>query len=757
MTLRRPRLWLAAAALLAIRLWPHPPLQTLVAQSTVVRSADGEILRVTLAADDQYRVWMPLDKISPELRQAFLLKEDQYFYWHLGINPISLTRAALKTYSGGARQGGSTLTMQLARLLYRLHTRSPLGKLTQAALALSLELRYSKRDLLEAYLNLAPFGGNLQGVEAASWLYFGKPAQSISLGEALTLAVIPQRPQTAGLQKSRRQLAQLWTRHHPEDRRQAEIPIPAQAQYAMPQLAPHFVDALLATAPARTGNIATTLDARLQRLLERQIKGFVDQYGERGIHNVAALLLDARDMTAKAWVGSANFNDRSIDGQVNGVLAKRSPGSTLKPFLYALALDQGLLHPRTILRDAPTSFGPYTPENFDGRFFGPIPAEEALIRSRNIPAATIASRLRQPSLYQFLQSAGVSNLLSEDHYGLALSLGGGEMTLEELAGLYAMLANQGLLRPIRVEPATRLAEGVRLLSPEASFITLDMLRKNPRPDEAVAIESRGRWPVAWKTGTSWGFRDAWSAGIVGPYVLVVWIGNFRGEGNPSFVGVDAAAPLFFRIVDALNIARPQEPLPPDTPPPGVSKVAVCAASGDLPNAFCTNTVETWYIPGKSPIEVSQLHRRIALDALTGQPTCPPHDPLNTRWEVFEYWPSDMLKQFREAGLPRRAPPRLPDCAADDSGDAPRIASPLRNVTYSLSPRRPQETIALDAGAAADVQHLFWFDGNALLGKVAVKDGAFPWRPTQDGIHVLRVIDDHGRAAQRDIRVTYAGS
>jgi penicillin-binding protein 1C len=406
-----------------------------------------------------------------------------------------------------------------------------------------------------------------------------------------------------------------------------------------------------------------------------------------------------------------------------------------------------------MLRDTPTSFGPFTPENFDGRFFGPVSAEEALIRSRNVPAVWVSTQLKQPSLYQFLESAGVRAMKPESFYGLALPLGGGEVTMEELGGLYAMLANQGVLRPLRAETSSRAEEGVRLLSPEAAFVTLDMLRRNQRPDAAGTIPVRARWPVAWKTGTSWGFRDAWSAGVVGPYVLVVWIGNFEGQGNPAFVGVDAAAPLFFRIADALNMARPDEAAPPLTPPAGVSRVAVCAGSGDLPNAHCPHTVDTWYIPGKSPIRVSQLHRAVAFDPLTGRPGCPPY-AAGTRFEVFEFWSSDMLKLFRQAGMPRRTPPPLPACASEDAADGPRIASPLRNINYALRRSGPQETIALDATAGADVQRVFWFDGNALIGARAVSDGALPWRPTTPGAHLIRIVDDHGRSAERDVDVRF---
>ena len=766
---RRP--WLVATiviVLLALRVWPHAPLRARVPISTAVWSSDGELLRVTRAADDQYRVWTPLEETSLVLVDAFVLKEDRWFSWHPGVNPASLARAAYRTYRGQRREGGSTITMQLARLLDRMNTRTPGGKLRQIARAMWLEARYSKREILEAYLNVAPFGGNIQGVGAATRVYFDKPPSRVTLGEALTLAVVPQHPlrragrkaSDASLLAARRELGRAWLVHYGHrdaDRRQIDLPIVARAQTALPYQAPHFVDSLLMSTVRLkadpTYDIDTTIDASLQRLIEKRIAQYLTHAGDRGIRNVSALLVDWRDMSVKAWIGSADYWNEAIDGQVNGVLAKRSPGSTLKPFAYALALDQGVLHPRTMLRDAPTSFGPFTPENFDGRFFGPIPAEEALVRSRNIPAVWVSTQLKDPSLYQFLQTAGVRGMKPESFYGLALALGGGEVTMEELTTLYAMLANDGVLKPMRLESSAPPADGVRLVSAEASFITLDMLRRNPRPDEDGTVPVRTRWPVAWKTGTSWGFRDAWSVGIVGPYVLAIWIGDFDGGGNPAFVGVDAAAPLFFRIADALNLARPDEVVPPPTPPAGVSKVAVCVESGDLPNRFCPHTVDTWYIPGKSPIRVSQLHRAIAINAATGRPECPPYS-AGTRFEVYESWSSDMLKLFRQAGMPRRTAPAVPDCAADEGGDPPVITSPIRNVSYALRASGSGDSIALDAAVAGDVGRVFWFDGSALISVRDVTDGALAWRPTP-GVHLIRVVDDRGRSAERDVEVRIA--
>ncbi len=748
--------------LAALRVWPHRRLRERVPLSTAVWSADGELLRVTRASDDQYRLWVPLDQMAPDVVEAFLLKEDRAFYWHAGANPAALARAAVRTYRGGDRQGGSTVTMQLTRLLYRANTRSVRGKLRQIAGAAWIEARFSKRDILEAYLNLVPFGGNIQGIGAASRVYFGKSADRLTLGEALTLAVIPQQPErragrsasSESMLAARARLGALWLAHHgdnADDRRQVALPILARPQFALPWQAPHLVDALLAGA-SRGERIDTTVDAELQRMLELQIRRHLAETAEVGIRNASAILVDTRDMSVKALAGSADYWDQAIGGQVNGVSAKRSPGSALKPFVYALAIDQGVLHPRTILRDAPTAFGPFAPENFDGRFFGPISAEDALIRSRNVPAVWVSTQLRQPDFYQFLRGAGIRGLKPREYYGLALALGGGEVTMEEVAGLYAMLANGGVLNPLRFERRDAQGAGVRLLSEEASFITADMLRHNPRPGGDAASQARAQWPVAWKTGTSWGFRDAWSAGIAGRYVLVVWIGNFDGQGNPAFVGVDAAAPLFFKIVDALTLMRPAESPRAIVPPSAVRRVAVCAASGDLPNADCPQSVDTWYIPGRSPIRVSQLHRRVAFDNETGRPVCAPY-PANVRFELFEFWPSDMLKLFREAGMPRRMPPVLPACVADDPSEAPRIASPLRHVSYTLRQSKV-ESIALEAAAAGDVRRLFWFDGTALVATGFARDGALAWRPSSGGPHVIRVVDDHGRAAERDVDVVF---
>lgn len=765
---RGRRLWLhslatAGAIVLALaghRLAPKPSLATYASFSSAIYATDGTLLRLTTAPDEQYRLWTPLDAISPKLVEAVLRYEDRWYWYHPGVNPAAMVRSAYATFSGERRQGGSTISMQLARKLYDIDSRSIAGKLQQIGGALWLEARYSKKDILEAYLNFAPYGGNIEGVGAASLVYFHKRAVDLTLPEALALAVIPQNPAARGgmkansqaLAEARGRMAAIWLAAHPDDEKLGATHAPVmKPAAALPFRAPHLANQLLKDS---SGEIFASIDARMQATLERTIAQRIEREGNVGIKNAAAMLIDSETMQVKALVGSANFFDKDIDGQVNGVLAKRSPGSTLKPFIYALAFDQGVLHPMTVLKDAPTAFGPFSPENFDGRFVGPITAQEALTRSRNVPAVQVASRLTRPSLYDLMKTSGVANLASEKHYGLALMLGGGEVTMEELARMYALLANGGELKTLRytsraADPRTkpnRPVANTRLLSEESAFVTLDMLRTNPRPDTGQPASPA----VAWKTGTSWGFRDAWTAGVFGRYVLVVWVGNFDGSSNPAFIGVSAAAPLFFNIVDALRGEGMAGNEAPRLPPGKLTRVEVCAGSGDLPNADCPQRVATWYLPGKSPIRVSQLHKRVLIDKRTGEAVC--DESPTTQWQVIEQWPSDMQRLFRDAGMPRRDAPRVPDCEGRkqdrSNGKEPQIVSPLRAVTYTGRLSKPVP-IPLRAEGVRGKQ--FWFSNEAFIAEVNSGE-SLAWNPPKAGRYLLRVVDESGLADSRDLSV-----
>lgn len=774
---RLPRLavllLLVIVALLAVRLWPKPPLAAGVPVSTAVLDRDGRLLRLTLAADERYRQWLPLEAVSPTLVEAVLLHEDRHFRRHPGVNPIALARAATSTYSGGPRIGGSTISMQLARLRWRLETRDVPGKLVQIGRALQLEVLYSKDEILEAYLNLAPYGGNIEGVGAASRIYFDKAAGELTLPEALALAVMPQAPNPRGrfiddargvttlgpgLQAARQRLYARWVDAHGGDADTAArlaLPLRLRPTRALPFAAPHFVERVLAAQQLhgpRPPEIATRLDRRLQRLVERRVHAHLQREAARGLDNAAVLVVDTRDMGVVALLGSADWRNAAISGQVNGTAALRSPGSTLKPFLYALAIDQGQLHPATVLRDVPSAYGAYTPENYDGRFQGPVTATEALNRSRNIPAVTVASRLRTPDLHDLLREAGVRKLRTRGHYGLALVLGGGEVSAEDLARLYAMLGGDGRLRPLRFRAADAASGGTAMLSPDAAFMTLDMLRRNPRPGGATASDL-GRWPVAWKTGTSWGFRDAWTAGVVGPYAVVVWMGHFDGRPNPALIGVEAAAPLFFSVADAMR-AEGFDITPQRTNARRMKRVAVCLTSGDLPNAWCPQRSETWFIPGVSPIHVSSVHRPVQIDRVSGRVACGRFDPATMRREVYEFWPSDLARVFAQAGLPRRKPPSGADCAgaAEWLGSPPQITQPYRATRYRVNfDGREQPGIPLAATTDADARTVFWFADGAFIGESA-SGRAIAWQPGRAGRMLLRAVDEHGRADERELVV-----
>lgn len=739
---------------------PKPPLLTELSYSRAVYSNSQELLRLTLSQDAKYRLHTPLSDLTPTLIAATLLQEDQYFRWHLGINPVSLLKATWQTYVlKSRRMGASTITMQVARMRFKLNSKTVSGKVWQMIRALQLEVHYSKDEILEAYVNLAPYGGNIEGIGAASYLYFGKAARSLSLPEVLTLTVIPQNPtkripHRGQLQHIRNKLYLRWLKDYPQDNSmQAMMDLPLQMQNprAAPFLAPHFVNSLLMDASINKNEIHSTLDLRMQHLVERVTHQYLARKKKVGVHNAAVMLVDTRDMSVKALLGSANFFNHNISGQLNGTEIKRSPGSTLKPFIYALALEQGLIHPATVLKDVPRSFGSYNPENFDYDFVGPIKAQDALILSRNIPAVYLADQLKHPSLYEFLQEAGVKELKSQAYYGLALVLGGAELTMHELVSLYAALPNHGMLRPLRYTQDQH-DSSKRLFSDEAGFLVLDMLKETSAPETNYAFAKKENSRIAWKTGTSSAFRDAWTVGIVGPYVIAVWMGNFNNQSNPAFIGKELAAPLFFEISHALTMqlgALPAQKMDHLQ----LTKVEVCKASGMLPTRYCTDTEKVWFIPGKSPIKTDTIYREVAINTKTGLRACQFNQ--DTRFDVYEFWSSDLLRIFKRAGIERRIPPPYDaTCtlnAKDSNGFQPQIISPLTKVNYVTRLRSSERTmVPFTAVVDADVRYLHWFINERYLGKTT-RDKAFLW-PAKPGNYVVRIVDDYGRSDARNLQV-----
>jgi penicillin-binding protein 1C len=736
---------------------PKPPLLQGIDFSQRVRDRSGNVLRVTLTSDQKYRIWTPLKEISPALVEATLRFEDKYYDKHPGVNPVSLLRATWSLLSSGqTRAGASTITMQLARLRYHLRTRTVGGKLRQIVYAIELERHYSKAQILEAYLNLAPYGRNIEGVGAASEIYFSKSAARVTGAEAVALSVIPQSPTrralVAGGENEHVTNAQQRWYLRSTTKEAPALTFRAEARTRHQLTAPHFVQQVLESKPAGT-EMTTTLDLALQQMLEKRVADYIAQNRGRGIQNAAALLIDFNNMEVLAQIGSADFSKIEIQGQVDGTRRPRSPGSTLKPFVYALALDQGQIHPLTLLKDAPHTFGDYNPENFDRDFLGPIRASDALARSRNVPAVTLASELSHPTFYEFLRSADVSLPKPASFYGLSLPLGGSEVTMEDLVRLYAALANGGKLQPLRrfLHKPVSMTKNNRIFSPEAAFLTLDMLGKTPRPGMTNADLARTA-PVFWKTGTSHGFRDAWSVAVFDHYVLAVWIGNFDGKRNASFIGRTAAAPLLFQMIDGLRTREPAR-FAPHLPAPelNLKRVEFCSVSGQLPTEHCPHRTESWFIPGISPIATCDVHREVLVDASTGLRVVQDDGKQTLKREVFEFWPSDLLVLFERAGVPRKLPPPFSPAMDNEllsrGGHPPKINLPANEMTI---PQQSANTpgIPLRAETETGVRKLYWFADKTFLGACDAHE-VLCWKPAP-GAYQLIALDDHGRSASRSV-------
>lgn len=753
--MRHLRRWLPgllailATVALAWGLCPRPSLYPeALAFSRALEDREGRLVHLALTPDGRYRLKTPLADISANVINTTLTMEDKHFRQHPGVNPWSMVRAMWGAVTGARHGGGSTITMQYARLRWRLKTTSAFGKAWQILRALQLERHYTKDQILEAYFNLAPYGGNVEGVGTASVLWFGKPCQDLNLREAVALSVLPQSPtrrrpiqgkvNTEHAAATQRLWQRLRTRHDPLDDKYA-----MRSEVSVPRELPHLARRLFLAQP-ETLRVRSTVGMNHQQVLEDVLAEFISQRQDVGIVNGCALLVHAPSRLVLGYAGSASFLNAKIQGQVDGLAARRSPGSTLKPFVFALAMQQGLIHPRSLVRDGKLTYSDYNPENFDREFIGPISAQEALFRSRNIPAIALAEKLDGGGLYALLMTSGVKLPKPESFYGLSLPLGGAEVSPEELASLYAMLASDGVPRPLRME-ATAMApdpaSGTPLLTPEVRWLTGEMLKAPTHSD------------IAYKTGTSHGFRDAWCAGIKGDYVLVVWLGNFDGKGNPALVGGRSAAPLLMKMFERLALPRKRQ-----APPSGVKQVELCAVSGSLPTAACQHRTHGWFIPGVSPIKGCELHQEILVDATSGLRFAREDGTRTLKREVWECWPPDMLELFKQAGLPRRdlpawAPGQAP-VALGGVREAPKIVSPVLQRTYTLRAHDPaRQSIPLRAQTAAGVRQVFWFAGDRYLGATAPVDSLL-WHASP-GTWKLQVLDDHGRSSTSDVRVELA--
>ena len=752
-----------------IKIFFTPPLLNDAIFGTAYFDKNGELLRITLAPDDKYRLYTPLSEISPDIIRATILYEDKYFYYHPGINPIALIRATINYLSGAPHPAGaSTITMQVARMKYDINTREIMGKLKQIAAAIYLDLFYSKDEIITAYLNMAPYGGNIESIGAASQIYFDKPPKNLTTIESITLATIPQNPNRRGLNtasglqnmmKMRGDLVRRWIAETGSDKNLvtlAQMPLSARTTRELPFHAPHFVNFEISRTPTNESFVTTTLDLGLQRELERTMAAQITRGRSRGITNAAAILVNYKTMETVAYIGSADYFDKSIYGENDGVRARRSPGSTLKPLIYATAVDMGLIHSMTLLRDAKINFGVYAPENSDSEFFGPVLARDALTHSRNIPAINLLRQIGIRNFYNILTASGVTNLKSPEHYGISVALGGAETSMFELADIYTTMANLGLRRDIRtnINAPTNKENETQILSPEAFFITLDMLAHQSTPTKNIPFAKKQTMPIRhyWKTGTSSSFRDAWTAGIFGDFVLIVWVGNFDGTPNNAFSGALAAAPIYFALADATQkyYAAHNMPIKNNNflrDDMNISTVEMCDGVGGLAGKHCPKSVMAYFIPGKSPITTSSIYRAVPVDNKTGLRACN-HNPKTTHMEIFEFWDSEYLDMFARAGITRNTPPPfMPGCDLDSvtsTRAAPVILSPIDDTrTVILSDDNTQQ-IAFRAISDMTDAKIFWFLNDEMIG--TTMSGETLVYDTPIGDYTVRIMDEMGMAA-----------
>lgn len=746
--------------------------------ATVVESYEGDLLGARIASDGQWR-FPALDSVPAKFEKCILLFEDEYFYKHPGFNPVAMSKALYGNLTTDKRRGGSTITQQLIRLSRKGKQRSYSEKFIELIKATRLEAGYSKAEILNMYATYAPFGGNVVGLETAAWRYFGLPANQLSWGQMAALAVLPNNPSMVRpgrnevtLSRKRNQLLKKLWQSGEIDATTYELALletlPGKP-YPLPQLAPHLVERIKKTDEGK--RIQTTVKTSIQRELNRLAKAHYGQLKQNEIYNLAMVVMDVNTKEVVGYVGNAP-TDVAHHKDVDIVTKSRSTGSTLKPFLYVGMLDQGAILPQALVPDIPTSINGYQPQNFDNEYQGVVPAGKALAQSLNVPAVRM---LRTYGLDKFygdlkkMQLGGINKASS--HYGLAMVLGGAESSLFELTKTYAGLANtlntftrtsseysevsfDGYHIKKTCEDCAEQFVAVQdpqVFSAGAIYQTLETLRTVNRPNGEENWEFyENAQPIAWKTGTSFGFKDAWSVGVTPQYAIGVWVGNADGEGRPGITGIQAAAPLFFDVLASLPTSGKWF----DTPYDDLVDVKICSKTGYKASVYCEHT-ETQAVP----LSGVESH------------SCPYHKQLyltqNENYQVNSdcYELSEMKAQSRFVLPPHieyyyaakhpdyREPPSFhPDCSF--TGEVPmafiypknnegvilpkNFDSEVNEVIFKIAHRKPDSKV-------------FWYLDKIFVGETeSFHELAIA---PEEGSYVLTIVDEEGNEVKKNIEIS----
>ena len=735
-----------------------------VSYSTLVTDKKGEILHAFLSTDEKWRMFVELNEISPMLRKAILAKEDKYFNYHFGVNPVSIFRAAFNNITKNRRtSGASTITMQVVRML-NPDKRTYLNKISEILRAIQLEIFYSKDEILQLYLNLVPYGSNIEGIKSASYLYFQKSPDRLSLAEVTTLAIIPNRPTSLQLGMKnpliveernkwlkRFHQAQVFDSQLINDALHEPLTV---FRHEAPKDAPHL-SIRLKKQFANDAIIHSSVSKATQIKVEQMVASYVNRTRAMNINNAAVLVINNETMQVEAYIGSAGFNDKLDGGQVDGVQAIRSPGSALKPLLYATAFDKGIITPKNIINDVPTNFNGFEPENFDRKFNGKVSVEFALANSLNIPAVKVVKDLGKTILIEQLKKADFQTVKKhEKDLGLSIVLGGCGVTLEEMTQLYAAFANDGNWQKAKMlddKLTERKVRNTSIISPSATYLVTEILAQIKRPDLPNNFDYTYRLPkIAWKTGTSFGRRDAWSIGYNKKYTVGVWVGNFSGEGVPELSGAEIATPLLFQLFNTLDYNASNEWF---IQPKDVVSRQVCAESGDLPSEYCNNKILDYSIKNISHTRKCTHLKKLNVNLTESMSYCMQCLPVEAYKEKLYNNLSPELISFYELKhiLYEKIPLHNPNCTRffKTDNNAPMITNPNHGSEYFLSENDTQQ-MQLACQTANDVREVYWYINDHLLKKASANKPVF-FKPSLGKLKIS-CTDDKGRSSSISVMV-----
>ncbi len=737
------------------------PLPDKVEYSTIVTDNKGNVINAYLSKDQKWRMKTELDEISPLLQRTIVAKEDKQFYSHPGVNFFAVARAFFNNlFSMRRTSGASTITMQVARAL-EPGKRNIWSKMREMFRAFQLELKYSKREILQLYLNLVPYGGNIEGVKAASLLYFKKNPDHLSLAEITALSIIPNRPTSLVLGKNNDLIIQernKWLQRFADEKLFTEKEIEdalAEPLNASRGTVPHYIPHLSYKLKKQGGTstspsiIKTNIDLNTQLKTEKLVEDYIRSQRLKNIKNAAVIIIDNKTHKVITYVGSSDFYDTTDGGQVNGANAVRQPGSTLKPLLYGLCFDEGLLTPKAVMTDVAVNYDSYAPENYDEKFNGYVTVEYALEHSLNIPAVKGLKLLGHDKMIQKLSSCDFRQIQKDRRkLGLSLILGGCGTTLEELTSLFSSFANDGVYYPAVFTQDATAHNKTRVISPAANFMVTEILSKINRPDFPLNWTATERMPkIAWKTGTSYGRKDGWSIGYNKKYTVGIWTGNFSGLGVADLSGANTATPLLFKIFNTIDYDSDEEWF---KQPADCDIRQVCSETGLAPADHCTSLVTDYFIPLISTAKPCNNREELMIspdEKISYCKSCAPQTGYKKKW--YKIVEPEMQAWFEENRIAyQKIPVHNPACELIFKGAAPSITFPVNGAEYLINKKNP-EPLQLICKTANDVSKVYWYINNKFYKSSNAGEKQF-FVP-EEGPVKISCTDDKGR--NRNIKIT----